>query len=100
MDDIKLYGFTEKHIQHLHSTDTFSKNINMSFAPDKSKMMCVSQGNFTLKYFRYDWTDWDTHTYIYFGSLLAHQTKHKDVKYNNHSIYTKRLINTRTWVVT
>jgi len=25
MDDNKLYGFTEEHIQHLHRTDTFSK---------------------------------------------------------------------------
>jgi len=54
MDDIKLYSFTEMHIQHLNRTDTFSKNINMSFAPDTSKTMCVSYGNYTLKDFRYD----------------------------------------------
>jgi hypothetical protein len=111
MDDIKFYGFNEKHIQHLHRTDTFSKNINMHFAPHKSKTMCVSQGNFTLKDFRYDWTDWHTHThthththiyiyiYIYAGLLLAYQTKHKGVKYNGHSCIHKE-INTCTWVLT
>jgi hypothetical protein len=83
----------------LNRTDTFSKNINMSFAPDKSKTMCVSQGNFTLKDFRYDWTNWDTHTHIYLGLLLARQTKHKDVKYNSHSCIHKE-INTCTWVLT
>ena len=51
MDDIKLYGSTEKHIQHLHRTDTLKKK---SFAPDKSKTMSVSQGNYTLKDFRCD----------------------------------------------
>lgn len=61
--DIKIYGLTENHIQHLHRTDTVSKK--KSIAPDKSKTMCVSQEKFTLKDFRYDWKDWDTHTYIW-----------------------------------
>jgi hypothetical protein len=104
MDDIKLYAATNNQLQELLKlTQTFSRDIKMTFRIEKCKTLSTAKRKLELRFFTTQeeetmiaMNEQDIHTCL--GHMQTKQIKHVQMKQklgNEHLKHTKSILNTK-----
>ena len=86
MDDIKFYAATNNQLQGLlQLTQTFSRDIKMSFGIEKCKTLSITKGKLGMRSFTTEKNDTmeamnEDDLYKYLGHMQTKQMKHKQMK--------------------
>jgi len=86
MDDIKLYAATNNQLQGLlQLTQTFSRDIKMSFGIEKCKTLSIAKGKLEMRSFTTENDNTieainEDNMYKYLGHMQTEQMKHTQMK--------------------